>query len=228
MPVTSFQRSILGLAAALSLSLLAACGSRSDPRSASWSYISAAILAPNCATTSCHSRAAAVSGLDFSDAERGFISLTGLWIWIVDPTGTAANGCQRVGNTVVCQREHRSLVVPFDPAQSRLVHMLRAEGASRMPPDRPLAQADIRLVESWILHGARRSDTTPDASLDAASADAAPADVDASANDADARTGAAEGDVEGDADGDDSGSASTGSGREESLETDAGASGASG
>jgi hypothetical protein len=59
-----------------------------------------------------------------------------------------------IGDTTVCQREHRSLVVPFDPAQSRLVQMLRAQDAPRMPPDRPLPEADIRLIESWILSGA--------------------------------------------------------------------------
>lgn len=131
------------------------CGSADDPRPASWSYVSAAIMQPNCATVSCHSQAAAVSGLDFSDADRGYTSLTGLWVWIVDPAGIEANGCRRVGGQVVCQREHRSLVVPFDPEQSRLIHMLRAEGAPRMPPDRPLSVADIRLVEKWILEGAR-------------------------------------------------------------------------
>ncbi len=34
--------------------------------------------------------------------------------------------------------------------------MLRARGASRMPPDRPLPEADMRLVERWILDGAPR------------------------------------------------------------------------
>jgi hypothetical protein len=33
--------------------------------------------------------------------------------------------------------------------------MLRARGANRMPPDRPFAEADIALVEEWILRGAR-------------------------------------------------------------------------
>ena len=80
--------------------------------------------------------------------------MTGLWIWIVDPGGTPDQGCRTVGDTIVCQREHRSLVVPFDPAQSRLVQMLRAQDAPRMPPDRPLPDVDIRLVESWILGGA--------------------------------------------------------------------------
>lgn len=113
-------------------------------------------MQPNCATTSCHSQAAAVAGLDFSTPDHGYASLTALWVWIVDPNGTAANGCMRRGNDIVCQRNHRPLVTPFDPAQSRLLHMLRADGAPRMPPDRPLPAADIALVEQWILDGARR------------------------------------------------------------------------
>jgi hypothetical protein len=144
------------LACALLICPVVGCGAGSDPRSASWSYISTAITEPNCATVSCHSRATAIAGLDFSDPDRGFTSLTGLWVWIVDPLGDLTNGCMIANGVIVCQRERRSLVVPFDPAQSRVVHMLHAQGAPRMPPDRPLAAADIRLIENWILGGARR------------------------------------------------------------------------
>ena len=130
------------------------CISATDSRPATWSFVSAAILEPNCATASCHSRGAASSGLDFSSPERGFISLTGLWVWIVDPAGTADQGCRAVDGTTVCQREHRSLVVPFDPSQSRLTQLMRAGRENRMPPDRPLPEVDIRLIEKWILDGA--------------------------------------------------------------------------
>lgn len=120
-------------------------------------------MKPSCATASCHGPAAAVAGLDFSTEDRGYTSLTGLWIWIVDPTGSLQDGCQISHDTIVCPRQRRPLVVPFDPAQSRLVHMLRAEGAPRMPPDRPLPEADIRLVETWIANGAAqgRADIPP-------------------------------------------------------------------
>ena len=131
------------------------CGE--DTRPPVWGYISSALLAPNCATVSCHSRAAAVSGLDFSDPDRGYTSLTGLWVWIVDPEGTIEDGCLPMHGTVVCQRGRRPLVVPYDPDQSRMVHMLRARGAPRMPPDRPLPEADIRLIERWILNGATKT-----------------------------------------------------------------------
>jgi Planctomycete cytochrome C len=104
------------------------CFGQNDDRPAAWSFISTAITQPNCATGSCHGPAAAVAGLDFSSADRGFTSLTGLSM--------------------------RPLVVPFDPTQSRLIQMLRGRDVLQMPPDRALPEADIRLIEGWILAGA--------------------------------------------------------------------------
>lgn len=149
--------SLLFAATTAAASALVGCGDVADPRPAVWEYISPAILQPNCATVSCHSRAAAVAGLDFSDPERGYTSLTGLKVWIVDPSKVPENGCARVNDTVACQRNFRPLVTPYVPSQSRLVHMLRARNADRMPPDRPLPEADIALVERWILEGARKN-----------------------------------------------------------------------
>jgi hypothetical protein len=131
----------------------AACG-KTDDRPAVWTYISAELFQPNCATASCHSTGLAVAGLDFSDPRRGYKSLTGLHIWVPDPTGNLGGDCVTVDGTSYCYRD-RPLVVAFDPSQSRLVNMLRARSAPRMPPDRPLPEADIALVESWILDGAR-------------------------------------------------------------------------
>jgi hypothetical protein len=48
----------------------------------------------------------------------------------------------------------RPLVTPYDPAGSTLINSLRARDQPRMPPDRPLAEADIELIERWILNGA--------------------------------------------------------------------------
>jgi hypothetical protein len=170
--VTTRHHSLRGDAAAMAVAAFASllvpgCGDAVDHRPAAWEYISPAIMQPNCATTSCHSQAAAVSGLDFSTPDHGYTSLTGLWVWIVDPNGTAAEGCRPYGNEFVCQRNHRPLVTPYDPAQSRLVQMLRATGAPRMPPDRPLPEADIALIEKWILDGARQNvnDTGRDATV---------------------------------------------------------------
>lgn len=113
--------------------LLGGCAGEDD-RPATWGYLSPAIFQPSCATGSCHNPAAAASGLDLSDPDRGYTSLT-----------------------------LRPLLIPFDPDQSRLVNMLRARGAPRMPPDRPLPERTIRLVESWILDGARRTADGPPA-----------------------------------------------------------------
>lgn len=155
------------------------CGE--DDRPAQWSYLSAVILQPSCATVSCHSRAAAAAGLDFSDPDRGFTSLMGLKVWIVDPEGSS--NCRTIDGQVVCQRDFRPLVIPYNPEQSRLVNMLRGRGASLMPPDRPLPEADIRLVERWIRAGAPRhgqsgADAGPDGGADAITL-TAPADAQA-------------------------------------------------
>jgi hypothetical protein len=152
------HRRALGLAALAAWGGVASTGCSGDPRPAEWSYISAAITAPNCATSSCHSRATAAAGLDFSDAGRGYRSLTALYVWIPNPTAAELKTlpCQLTDQGVqVCYQPFRPLVTPFVPADSRLVNVLRARGAARMPPDRPMNEADIRLIEQWILDGAR-------------------------------------------------------------------------
>src|SRR5439155_18675588 len=111
------------------VALLGAGGcSQVDNRPAEWGYISAALFQPNCATTSCHSPAAAVSGLDFSTAQNGYDSLTRLWVWVVvRPDAAAPSGtpCSTVNATHVCEEKERPLVTPYDPAGSRVVNMLR-------------------------------------------------------------------------------------------------------
>jgi hypothetical protein len=120
---------------------LVGCGGAED-RPSTWSYISPAIVQPNCATSSCHSRGAAVAGLDLSSAEAGYQSLFNQRL--------APNGVNLMRPNVV-----RRLITAGSPTESRVVNMLRAYGASRMPPDRPLAEADIGLIEEWILAGAK-------------------------------------------------------------------------
>ena len=165
--------------AAGALAAGAAGCSQVDDRPAEWAYISPAIFQPNCATPSCHSPAAAVSGLDFSTPENGYTSLTRLAVFQID--GGAPNAAQCAthpasSNLVTC--DLRPLVTPFDPDGSRVVNMLLARDAPRMPPDRPLPMADIRLVETWILNGALEytsgngpadagHDAKPDATTDA-------------------------------------------------------------
>ena len=116
----------------------AGCGGTEDLRDATWSFISPVIVQQNCATSSCHNQAAAVAGLDLATVNDGFASLMNLKLPVRASQGEKA----------------RTLVVPFNPDESRLVQMLRARGARRMPPDRPLPEADIALIERWILAGA--------------------------------------------------------------------------
>ena len=119
----------------------AGCGG-DENRPARWTYVSAAIIQPNCATGSCHSRGAAVAGLDLSTAESG-------WNDLLRQRLPRGGGPAERTNTL------RAMVVPGNPDQSRMVNMLHAFGADRMPPDRPLAQADIELIEEWVLAGAQ-------------------------------------------------------------------------
>jgi hypothetical protein len=154
--------------AALTAVLASSCDV-DDRRAPEWAYIAPVILQPNCATSSCHSRGEAAAGLDFSDPGRGYESLFELEVWVVDPAATAGErGCKVAHGTVVCPRPTRPMVIPFNPSQSRLVNMLRARGAARMPPDRPLPEVDIQLIERWILNGARfRPDPADTAASDA-------------------------------------------------------------
>jgi hypothetical protein len=121
---------------------MGACGGDED-RPATWSYISPAIIQPNCATTSCHSRGTAVAGLDFSTSKSG-------WDSLFNQKLAPAPGSPPTRPMVT-----RRLIIAGSPTESRVVNMLRAYGASRMPPDRPLAEGDIALIEEWILAGAK-------------------------------------------------------------------------
>lgn len=154
-PMANHRLAVLAWAAAALALAGAACG-KNDDRPAVWTYVSAELFAPNCATASCHSRGSAVAGLDFSDPDRGYESLTGLKVWVPDPDGTIGGVCKTVADTLYCERD-RPLVLAFNLSQSRVVNMLRARAAPRMPPDRPMSEADIALVESWILDGARET-----------------------------------------------------------------------
>jgi hypothetical protein len=121
---------------------LIGCGGEED-RPPVWSYVSPAIIQPNCATSSCHSRGAAVAGLDLSTTKDGYESLFNQKLAPV------------MGALATRPQVTRRLVTPGNPTESRIINMMRAYGAVRMPPDRPLSEADIRLVEQWILAGAQ-------------------------------------------------------------------------
>jgi len=119
-PVRSPRALFLAAASALAL----ACGG-ADTRPADWSYIHAAIVAPSCATASCHSASAAAGGLAFDDAAET------RRLWLSKP-----------------------YVTPGDP-NSALMALLEGRERDRMPPDGPLPAADIELIRRWIEEGAQ-------------------------------------------------------------------------
>ena len=103
----------------------AGCGG-ADTRPAKWSFIAPAIIEPTCATASCHSEVAKRAGVVLAPKDAAFHTL-------VD----------------------RQFVRPMDAAESEMVILMRGIGSQRMPPDYPLAEADIELIEKWIDDGAK-------------------------------------------------------------------------
>ena len=105
-----------------------------EERPASFEYIHTTILSPACATAGCHSTFGEVFGFRFDRLDETYTILTG---------GTCDDG------------PLDSYVMPGFPDQSRLIDFLRADNVRRrMPPDRPLPEKDIRLIERWIENGA--------------------------------------------------------------------------
>ena len=108
------------------LASLTSCAADPGDRPASWSYLHAAVIAPNCATSSCHSSLAATANVVLDDADVAYRVLL-----------------------------DRGFVIPGDPA-STLMSLLQGAERPRMPPDAPLPAADISLVRAWIEAGAPR------------------------------------------------------------------------
>lgn len=106
--------------------LCCACAGDPGERPARWSYIHAAIIAPSCATSSCHSDRVETAGIALDDPDVAYEALLG-----------------------------RLYVTPGDPG-SALIQLLEGVEVRRMPPDAPLPQADIDLVRTWIEDGATR------------------------------------------------------------------------
>lgn len=121
------------LAPFLALALVAgACAAETDERPAEFAYIVKAILAPSCATATCHSARTQREGVDLSSvaaAQDAFDSIP-----LAPPTG--------------------------ERNDSQLLYVLGAldedPGDKRMPIDGPLPDADIALIEQWIIAGAPR------------------------------------------------------------------------
>lgn len=117
---------------ALACATLGACVDI-DERPASWSYIHATIIEPNCTTSNCHTDITKVAGISFDDPDESYRALAG----VTCGGGTAYD-----------------LVVAGQPETSKLMYLLRGDEVPIMPPDVPLPDAEVELVERWILGGA--------------------------------------------------------------------------
>ena len=104
---------------------LIGCGGTTDDRPAKWSFISATITEPSCATVNCHSAIAQRGGVDLHNRDAGYDSL-----------------------------KTRAFVNPAEPDSSPVIFLMHAQGSIRMPPDQPLPEVDIQLIRTWIANGA--------------------------------------------------------------------------
>lgn len=128
------MRTRLAVLLALASASLAACGDAERPPT--FEYIHTAIIEPNCTTASCHSELAQVSGLDFTSLDTTYSELTG-------------RECENDDAPA------RGFVNPGQPENSQLMFLLLDIEVPRpMPPDVQLPEADIDLIEQWILEGA--------------------------------------------------------------------------
>jgi hypothetical protein len=118
---------------------LGGCTDDATDRPASWSYVHAAIIAPACATAGCHSTLAATAGLDLSSRTGAYTFLTG----------------RVCGEPIGPGSPPRNYVEPGRPAYSQLVYQLRGIARAQMPPDQPLPEVEIEIIERWIEEGAR-------------------------------------------------------------------------
>jgi hypothetical protein len=141
-------RIVLALAVIGLASAAIGCGSSTDSRPATWSYVSTAILQPSCATANCHSALAQRAQVDLSTRAAGYHSLVDRHFVIskaaVTDGGAAAVNAGAQAYLTDDQRIERSQVI----------NLMHAEGNLRMPPDMPLPETDIQLVERWIREGA--------------------------------------------------------------------------
>lgn len=120
------RRVVAGALLIIAYGAYGACGSDVDDRPATFSYIQAAILVPNCATSGCHSGQAQVGGVNFEERATSYVYLT-----------------------------LERFVLPGQLHNSPLLKLLRGREIWKMPPDQALPEADIQLIERWILAGAK-------------------------------------------------------------------------
>jgi hypothetical protein len=130
--------------------LLSGCGSEDDTRPATWSYIYPAIIQPSCATASCHSNFTRRAGVNFGYSDEAYYQMVCRHFVVTCPAAGATDPCTGMPVAQAAAPTCAASAV----ADSQVVHQMRAEGASRMPPDFALPDVDIRLIEAWIMTGA--------------------------------------------------------------------------
>lgn len=111
--------------------LVAACGTEPDSRPATLEVVTLTVLAPSCGQVQCHSSST------MREKDYEFDTVEGAR----EALGT--NGL-KVNEAVA-----RGL-----PLENDLMNVINADGLDRMPPDSPLADEDIVLIESWLVAGA--------------------------------------------------------------------------
>lgn len=126
----------------------AGCGSATDNRPATWSYVSTAILQPSCATANCHSALAQRAQVDLSTRAAGYHSLVDRH-FVITPAAVTDGGAAAVEAGVPAYLTDDQRV-----ERSQVINLMHAQGSLRMPPDMPLPETDIQLVEKWIRDGA--------------------------------------------------------------------------
>ncbi len=110
-------------------------------------------------TSSLAAGAAAGCGdeLDDRPASREYI-VTAILAPACANAGCHSSSAAKAGYSFGTQEEAADaldqLVLPGDVQRSRLAQVLRTTGEYRMPLDSPLSEADITLIEAWILGGA--------------------------------------------------------------------------
>jgi Planctomycete cytochrome C len=118
--------SLPALAAGLALGA-AGCAASTDERPAEFGYIVQAILAPSCGTATCHNSMTRRAGFALDTLEEARETFDNL----------------------------RPFAPTDDPADSELLFVLRTDDPEqRMPLDSPMPDADIALIERWIIAGA--------------------------------------------------------------------------
>jgi len=109
----------------LSMAWLAGCGDELDDRPADLDYIVVTVLRPACGTASCHSSLTKTAGFAFDTVEETIASIE-----------------KQAGSD-------EPLVVAGNPEASLLWEVLVGD-AVRMPPDGPIPDKDLALIEEWI------------------------------------------------------------------------------